>query len=459
MNFHLDDFAMPCCVLSVEQREDGGCGEIRIVCANKRYKETMGPAYYDNMPYYELVPQDNKFEDYCFQSAVNGRRMHAYVETRALGCWTDQTMIPLEYKEGNIHYCQFFFEFTRQAESQRMASVSMEAAEAVISACIRLMGREDFHACMNDVTEEIRNASGAKDCRIMTVDHEKKEALILCENAEPGYWPEHDPEDDIITYELMKSWESAIGVSNELIIKNEQDMEELAVTHPVWAASMRENGVESLIISPLRRERVIIGYLYVVNYDVEKTVPVKEMIELLAFFLGIWISNHQLIAKLEEISSIDALTGLNNRRSMVQRIDRLAGTVKPCGVVNLDLNGLKLVNDRDGHEAGDRLLVRVGELLRKVFYDEDVYRTGGDEFIVIIEGISEAVFERKIGKLREAVEKYDDVSFAIGTCWSDGHDELAEMFRIADKRMYDDKLSYYRRNCLAMRREFDAQMK
>jgi diguanylate cyclase (GGDEF)-like protein len=69
-------------------------------------------------------------------------------------------------------------------------------------------------------------------------------------------------------------------------------------------------------------------------------------------------------------------------------------------VVNLDLNGLKLVNDRDGHEAGDRLLVRVGELLRKVFYDEDVYRTGGDEFIVIIEGISEAVFERK-GKFFE----------------------------------------------------------
>jgi diguanylate cyclase (GGDEF)-like protein len=288
----------------------------------------------------------------------------------------------------------------------------------------------------------------------MTVDHEKKEAEILCEKAEPGYWPEHAQDDDIITYELMQNWETAIGVSNELIIKNDQDMDELAVTQPEWAASMRESGVESLIIAPLKREQTIIGYLYVINYIVEKTVAVKEMIELLAFFLGIWISNHQLVAKLEEISSIDALTGLNNRRSMVKRVDRLTGTIKPCGVVNLDLNGLKLINDRDGHDAGDRLLVRAGELLRKVFYDEDIYRTGGDEFIVIIEGIDEDVFERKIGKLRDAAEKYDDVSFAIGACWTEGHDKLTEMFRTADKRMYEDKLAYYRRSGQETRQKF-----
>lgn len=453
MNFHflIDDIAMPCCILSVEQTAQGGCGEIRIVCANKRYKETMGPAYYDNMLYYELVPQDNKFEDFCFQAAVNGRRMHAYVETRALGCWTDQTMVPLEYKEGNIHYCQFLFEFTQQAESQRMASVSMEAAEFVINACIRLMGKEDFYGCLNDVTGEIMAVSGAKACRIMAVDHEHEKASILCEKKESGYWPEHAGEDDVITYELIQSWETAIGVSNDLIIKSEQDMKELSATHDVWVRSMKMAGVRSLILTPLKREQTIIGYLYVVNYDIEKTAMVKEMIELLSFFLGIWVSNHQLVAKLQEISSIDALTGLNNRRSMVQRVNRLTGTVKPCGIVNLDLNGLKIVNDRDGHDAGDRLLVRASELLRKVFYEDDIYRTGGDEFIVIIEGISEDVFDRKLNKFREAACKYDDVSFAIGACWSDGHDELTQMFRIADKRMYDDKMQYYKQNNLKIR--------
>ena len=90
-----DSVAMPCCVLSVQCTLEHTCGEIRIVCANQPYKETMGPAYYDGMPYYELVPEDKKFEDYCFRSAILGQRMHAYVETAALNCWTDQTIIPL----------------------------------------------------------------------------------------------------------------------------------------------------------------------------------------------------------------------------------------------------------------------------------------------------------------------------------------------------------------------------
>ena len=47
----------------------------------------------------------------------------------------------------------------------------------------------------------------------------------------------------------------------------------------------------------------------------------------------------------------------------------------PFGIINLDLNGLKLVNDREGHEAGDELLIQAGELLGKLFYREDLYRT------------------------------------------------------------------------------------
>lgn len=453
MDFHIDNIAMPCCIVSVEQKQDGSCGEIRIVCANKRYKETMGPNYHDGMLYYELVPQDNKFKDYCFQSAVNGKRMHAYVETKALDCWTDQTMIPLEYKEGNIHYCQFLFEFTKKAESERMASVSMEAAESVINACIKLMSKQDFYVSMNDVTQEIMEVSEAKACRIMSVDHERKKATILCDKKEDGYWPDYSINDDVITYDLIKDWQSAIGVSNELIIKSEKDMEKLAISHPVWVASMKQSGVTSLVISPLKREQTIIGYLYVVNYNIEKTVSVKEMIELLAFFLGIWISNHQLVAKLEEISTIDALTGLNNRYSMVRKIRDLTGKNKSCGVVNFDLNGLKCMNDNEGHEAGDRLLIRASEVLREVFNDEDIYRTGGDEFLVIIEGISEESFDSNVEKLHEKLNKCNDVSFAFGNCWSNDSSKLDEMLRLADKRMYDNKMAYYKRIGLKNRRK------
>ena len=96
---------MPCCVLSVEKTTR----EIRILVANDPYKNTMGSGYYDGMVYLELVPKDNKFEDYCYRAAILKQRMHAYVETKALGAWTDQTLIPLKSERDDIGYCQFIF--------------------------------------------------------------------------------------------------------------------------------------------------------------------------------------------------------------------------------------------------------------------------------------------------------------------------------------------------------------
>ena len=116
----VDSVAMPCCVISVEKTGESSWGEIRIVSANHAYKNVMGPAYYDNMLYSELVPQDNKFEDFCYRAAILQQRMHAYVETKALNCWTDQTLIPLSSNQGNIGYCQFIFEFTQGAEAEKI---------------------------------------------------------------------------------------------------------------------------------------------------------------------------------------------------------------------------------------------------------------------------------------------------------------------------------------------------
>ena len=205
---------------------------------------------------------------------------------------------------------------------------------------------------------------------------------------------------------------------------------------------------------PLRRDGTVIGYLYVVNFDVTKTVEIKESLELISFFLGSEISNHLLLRRLEEISQIDVLTGINNRRAMIQRVHRMnsESCKSPYGVVNIDLNGLKVVNDQEGHEAGDRLLVQASEILKKVYYQDDLYRTGGDEFIVITENINQETFERKLERLRSDAEKNSKVSFAIGEFWSDGSDDLTAAFRCADERMYADKNAYYDRHSELRRR-------
>jgi diguanylate cyclase (GGDEF)-like protein len=122
----------------------------------------------------------------------------------------------------------------------------------------------------------------------------------------------------------------------------------------------------------------------------------------------------------------------------------VSGKTVPFGVVNIDLNGLKTVNDVQGHEAGDRLLVQAGEILRKVFYDEDLFRTGGDEFVIITNDISRTTFDIKVERLRKDMLKNADVSFAIGTFWTDGSIDVTTAFRNADEMMYADKEMFYK---------------
>ena len=171
----------------------------------------------------------------------------------------------------------------------------------------------------------------------------------------------------------------------------------------------------------------------------------RELAELMSFFLGTVIYNEILLERLNEMSHTDALTGLNNRNAMIQRSKLLSQSQEhpPFGIINLDLNGLKTVNDDLGHDAGDQLLITAAEILKKYFYLGDLYRTGGDEFIVIATGISREAFDRKVQRLRQATEKESKVSFAIGTFWSDGTTDINTAFRQADETMYEDKKAYY----------------
>ena len=443
----VDTVAMPCCIMSVQKRPEGTCGEIRIICANQPYKDTMGPKYYDNMLYQELVPQDIKFEDFCFRAAIYKERMHAYVETKALNCWTDQTIIPIVSDREDLGYCQYIFEFTEGPEAERMAAVSFDTAAVVIRSCIKLMGANDFKESVNSVLGDVMETAEAAAGRIMVVDHAKQEAQIFCDRIRKNIWPYRDPEKDPITYELIRTWDELIGDSNVLLIKNDEDLRSMEEKNPQWVQSMREHSVKSLALIQLRRDKNVIGYLYVVNFNVSKVVEVKELIELISFFLGSEISNYLFFQKLETLSNYDELTGLKNRHAMMRMVDELdkSDERQPFGIINLDLNGLKVVNDKEGHVAGDQLLVKASELLRMEFRNEDLFRIGGDEFIVLIPGISEDIFNRRLENLRRLLEEHEDeVSLAMGAFWTNGTMNSHEAFLNADHNMYAAKKEYYR---------------
>lgn len=157
-------------------------------------------------------------------------------------------------------------------------------------------------------------------------------------------------------------------------------------------------------------------------------------------------------AYLEYLGKHDVLTKLRNRSFYAEELNRLSRKGPwPVSVLAIDLNGLKRVNDEQGHAAGDAMLRRAGEVFAKaVDAPACAARIGGDEFVVLMPATDErgaqAVRERVMSVLEMNNQFYPGhpLSFAIGaaTCPAGGSLDLAA--QAADHAMYEAKAAHYR---------------
>ena len=109
-----------------------------------------------------------------------------------------------------------------------------------------------------------------------------------------------------------------------------------------------------------------------------------------------------------------------------------------------DVNGLKVVNDKEGHEAGDAMIKKVASALSEVFGRDNVYRLGGDEFAVYTYEDYRQTFESKIEKVRDMVEQ-QGVHVALGGSFTQYGDKDYNSRKMeADQRMYAEKRRFYR---------------
>lgn len=148
--------------------------------------------------------------------------------------------------------------------------------------------------------------------------------------------------------------------------------------------------------------------------------------------------------QLKKLSFEDSLTGLFNRNKFTMLVNSEpveTAQTEPLGVAYFDLNGLKEVNDRFGHKAGDNFIIRVAKHIKKHFPQEG-FRIGGDEFLIICREGTEQDFYHKIDLLSQDMT-LDNISSAKGISWRSENCNLQEQFDEADQRMYEDKKNYY----------------
>jgi diguanylate cyclase (GGDEF)-like protein len=213
--------------------------------------------------------------------------------------------------------------------------------------------------------------------------------------------------------------------------------------------------VQSAIVAPLISDENTAGTLILASTEPGRfTQEQAHSLELITRKLARTLVSSKTVKKVYLEAETDAVTGLPNARAAfrkledeIKRADREGQTV---GVLFMDINGLKPVNDSYGHGAGDQLLIETARRLKERLRTYDFAgRVGGDEFIAILPGISKSGIPGAIESLKRAVADntvkvaegvYAQTTISIGaTLFPDDSTDPEELVYLSDQRMYEDK--------------------
>jgi diguanylate cyclase (GGDEF)-like protein len=207
-----------------------------------------------------------------------------------------------------------------------------------------------------------------------------------------------------------------------------------------------------LIVPLYNRGGEVIGLIWA-DDPVDRLVPSPARLQALRVFANQATTALDTAAQFEEMQFLadhDPLTRLLNRRSFVRHLaletSRAGRYARPFSLLVGDVNGFKELNDRLGHQAGDRALEAIGKVLMDGRREVDgVFRIGGDEFALILPEVGEdearAVVERIGQAMRDGGEELLGsltISFGIAVCPDHGGDPES-LFRAADESMYAAK--------------------
>ncbi|MEG1825599.1 MAG: GGDEF domain-containing protein, partial [Cloacibacillus sp.] len=259
-------------------------------------------------------------------------------------------------------------------------------------------------------------------------------------------WCRHGVESQIkfnqgIPLSQIPLWQDAIDAVSTMVI---QDVEEIREKYPMEYGRMRFQNIRRLMAAPFNLQNQGLGYIGVDNPASNSNNP--SLLQSVSYFVMNELQKRRLRAELEYQSSHDALTGLFNRNKYTQDIAALADKkLESAGVVFCDVNGLKFINDTQGHDAGDDRIRAVSKILQTVFLNSTIYRLGGDEFLVLCEDISKEQFNQLTDAARGSFLSENGQSMAsIGARWERQNFDLPSMVLKADTLMYGEKQKHHR---------------
>ena len=314
--------------------------------------------------------------------------------------------------------------------------------EALISntliECIRVLNSHpDMNEAINKLLEIIDSYFEGDRAYIFENDYDRQTTSNLYEYAIDGVIPQIDNLQDV-PLSAIDYWMERFKEDGMFFISSvEKEVDKNTNTYEL----LKMQNIESLIAVPLMEEKKIIGFIGVDNP--KQNYKDLSLLSSVVFFILDSIEKREMTRELQKMSFEDGLTKLNNRNKFNQVMDALKTyPPKSMGIVYLDLNGLKEINDKFGHEAGDELIKKSAKIIYDVF-GVDAFRIGGDEFVAIVVNHSQEEFINKIENIK-IMMKQKEISISIGESFKEADCDIEKQLAQADLRMYEEKKAFYK---------------
>lgn len=341
---------------------------------------------------------------------------------------------------GKTARMEIAFDITER-ELQKQELKNMLDVQTLITNCVRMLyAVDDLDQTINAVLTQIGEFLVSDRAYVFEIKDELMNNTH--EWTAPGISPQLEKLQQL-DLSLISDWLPFFEKNDCIII---DDVEQLQKTNPAAYATLNAQEITSLIAAPIFLDNKLAGYIGIDNYDSEKIKNSSYLLLSMSIFLSYAIRHRNHVDMLHRLSYHDLLTNALNRNAFMDVLSQFRpGQYASAGIIYIDINGMKEINDFYGHHQGDKILITTVAKVFNLFKPDELFRIGGDEFVIITYDLTETDFYEKFNLLRNIFCEKTNLPFSIatGSCWVKSPSDLNSLLQQADSAMYADKKKFY----------------
>lgn len=341
---------------------------------------------------------------------------------------------------GKTARMEIAFDITER-ELQKQELKNMLDVQTLITNCVRMLyAVDDLDQTINAVLTQIGEFLVSDRAYVFEIKDELMNNTH--EWTAPGISPQLEKLQQL-DLSLISDWLPFFEKNDCIII---DDVEQLQKTNPAAYATLHAQEITSLIAAPIFLDNKLAGYIGIDNYDSEKIKNSSYLLLSMSIFLSYAIRHRNHVDMLHRLSYHDLLTNALNRNAFMDVLSQFRpGQYASAGIIYIDINGMKEINDFYGHHQGDKILITTVAKVFNLFKPDELFRIGGDEFVIITYDLTETDFYEKFNLLRNIFCEKTNLPFSIatGSCWVKSPSDLNSLLQQADSSMYADKKKFY----------------